>query len=103
MLCTSGFMDDLVFAHNGQGPDVQNILRQSDDYLTIMPKLRSTCDGRLICKTSYKERKAFLRYDSVQSRKIVLRFLVSQLTIFLREISVRRSSLSQVDRTINLR
>jgi len=32
-------------------------------YLTIMPKLRSTCDGRLICKTSYKECKAFLRYD----------------------------------------
>jgi len=44
-------------------------------YLTIMPKLRSTCDGRLICKTSYKERKAFLRYDlgttHLQSCKIV--------------------------------
>ena len=25
-----------------QGPDLQNILRQSYDYLTIMPKLRST-------------------------------------------------------------
>ena len=44
-------------------------------YLTIMPKLRSTCDGRLIYKTSYKERKAFLRYDlgttHLQSCKIV--------------------------------
>jgi len=30
------------------GPDLLNILRQSYDYLTIMPKLRSTYDGRLI-------------------------------------------------------
>ena len=42
------------------GPDSRNILRQSDDYLTIMPKLRSTYDGRLIYKTSYNEWKAFL-------------------------------------------
>ena len=78
-----------------QGPDLQNILRQSYDYLTIMPKLRSTYDGRLICKTSYKECKAFLRYTThLQSHKIVLRFPVSQLTIFLREILARRSSLS---------
>jgi len=28
-----------------QGPNLQNILRQSYDYLTIMPKLRSTYDG----------------------------------------------------------
>ena len=41
------------------GPDLQNILRQSYDYLTIMPKLRSTYDGRLIYKTSYNEWKAF--------------------------------------------
>ena len=47
------------------GPDLQNILRQSDDYLTIMPKLRSTYDGRLIYETSYEEREAFLRYDSL--------------------------------------
>ena len=46
------------------GPDLQNILRQSYDYLTIMPKLRSTYDGRLIYKTSYKEWKTFHRYDS---------------------------------------
>jgi len=42
-----------------QGPDLQNSLRQSYDYLRIMPKLRSTCDRRLIYKTSYKERKNF--------------------------------------------
>jgi len=48
-----------------QGPDLQNILqnilRQSYDYLTIMPKLRSTYDGRLIYKTFYNEWKAFHR------------------------------------------
>ena len=43
------------------GPDLQNILRQSYDYLTITTKLRSTCDGRLICKTPHKGRWAFLR------------------------------------------
>ena len=42
-----------------QGLDLQNILRQSYDYLTIMPKLRSTYDGCLIYKTSYEERMAF--------------------------------------------
>ena len=42
-------------------PDLQNILRQSYDYLTIMPKLRSTYDGRLTYKTSYDEWKAFHR------------------------------------------
>jgi len=45
------------------GPDLQNIFWQSYDYLTIMPKLQSTYNGRLIDKTSYKERKAFLGYD----------------------------------------
>jgi len=50
-----------------QGPDLQNILRQSYDYLTIMRKLLSTYDRRLIYnyKTSYEGRKAFLRYDSL--------------------------------------
>jgi len=43
------------------GPDSQNILQQSYDYLMIMAKLRSTYDGRLIYKTSYNERKAFHR------------------------------------------
>ena len=37
----------------------------SYDNLTIMPKLRSTYDGRLIYETSYEERRAFLRYDSL--------------------------------------
>ena len=48
-----------------QGPDLQNILRQSYDYLTIMPKLRSTYDERLIYKTSYEGCEALLRYDSL--------------------------------------
>jgi len=48
-----------------RGHDLQNILRQSYDYLTIMPKLRLTIyDGRLFYKTSYERRKVFLRYDS---------------------------------------
>jgi len=37
----------------------KNILRQSYDCLTIIPKLPSTYDGRLIYKTSYNEWKAF--------------------------------------------
>jgi len=41
------------------------IYKLSYDSLTIMPKLRSTYDGRLIYKTSYEGRKAFLRYDSL--------------------------------------
>ena len=36
----------------------------SYDNLTIMPKLRSTYDGRLIYKTCYNEWKAFHRQDS---------------------------------------
>jgi len=47
-----------------QGPDLQNILRRSYDYLTMMPKLRSTYDGRLVYKTSYNEWNAFHRHDS---------------------------------------
>jgi len=46
------------------GPDVQNILWQSYDCFTIMPKLRLTYYGRLIYKISYKGHKAFLRYSS---------------------------------------
>jgi len=41
------------------------IYKISYNNLTIMPKLRSTYDGRLIYKTSYEEHKAFLRYDSL--------------------------------------
>jgi len=37
-----------------------------------MPKLRSTYDGRLVYKTSYEERKAFIGYTiHLQSCKIV--------------------------------
>ena len=56
----------IVYIVNELGPDLQNILRQSYDYLTIIPgKLRSTYDRRLIHKTSYEKRKAFLRYNSL--------------------------------------
>jgi len=48
-----------------QDPDLQNILRQSYDYLSIMLKLQSTYDRRLIYKTSYERCEAFLRYDSL--------------------------------------
>jgi len=47
------------------GPNLQNILRQSYDFLTIMTMLHSTYDGRLIYKTSYEGSKAILKYDSV--------------------------------------
>jgi len=53
------------------GPDLQNILRQSYDYLTIIPKLRSTYDGHLIYKTSYEQRKAFLDTIHLQNCKTV--------------------------------
>jgi len=49
-----------------QRPDLQIILRHSYDDLTIMPKLRSTYDERLIYKTCYEERKAILRYEPLQ-------------------------------------
>jgi len=45
------------------GRDLQNILRQSYDYITTVPMLRSTCDGGLICQTYYEECSAFLRQD----------------------------------------
>jgi len=38
------------------------------DNLTIMPKLRSTYDGRLIFIRSHEEGKAFCRYDSLAKR-----------------------------------
>ena len=49
-----------------QGPDLQNILRQSYDH--PMPQLRSTNYAlglRLIYKASYEVREAFLGYDSL--------------------------------------
>jgi len=38
---------------------------------SIMPQLPSIYDGHLIYKTSYEERKAFLRYNSLAYRTIV--------------------------------
>ena len=40
-------------------------------YLTIMPKLRSTYDRRVIYKTFHKRRKAFSRTIHLQNRKII--------------------------------
>jgi len=62
---TAAISDDHIHLPVLLGPDLQNTLRQSYDYLTIMPKLRSTYDGRLIYKTSYEGRKALLMYDSL--------------------------------------
>jgi len=59
------YVDVLLECAELLGPDLQNILRQSCDYLTIVPNIRSTYDGRLIYKTSYKGRKAFLKCDSL--------------------------------------
>ena len=53
------------------GPDLQNILRQSYDYLMIMPKLRSTYDGRLISKHVTMNGKLFIGKIHVQNRNIV--------------------------------
>ena len=47
--------------HVNLRPDLQNILRQSYNYLTIKPKLRSTYNGHLIYRTSYEGYKAVLR------------------------------------------
>ena len=45
--------------------NLRDILRQSYDYLTIMPKLRSTYDRRLIYNAYHKGHKVFLRCDSL--------------------------------------
>jgi len=44
---------------------IGGIFLASYDYLTIMPKLRSTYDRLLIHKTAYEGRKAFLSYNSL--------------------------------------
>jgi len=41
------------------------IYKMSYDYLTIVPKLRSTYAVHLIYETYYEGRKVFLRYDSL--------------------------------------
>ena len=62
----------LYNSDNIWGRDLLNILRQSYEYLTIMPmpKLRLTYDGRLIYNTSYEWHKAFLGIIHLQNRKI---------------------------------
>ena len=58
--------------YNLLGPDLQNILRQSYDYLTIMAKLRPTYDRRLIYKKNpTKGARLFLGTIYLQSCKIV--------------------------------
>ena len=48
------------------------IYKISDDYLTIMPKLRSTYDGHLMYKTCHtKGARLFLGTIHLQSHKIV--------------------------------
>jgi len=59
------------------------------DYLTIILKLRSTYDRRLLHKTSYEGRKAFLWYNSLAKSSEIL--LVNLLTISLRDILTRLS------------
>ena len=48
----------IITSQRNLGPDLQNISRQSYDYLTIMPKLRSTYDKRLIYEISFDCRKS---------------------------------------------
>ena len=59
----AGIQGEVQYTFAVTGPDVT--YKISYDYLTIMPKLRSTSGGRLIYQTSYEERKTFLWYDSL--------------------------------------
>jgi len=53
------------------GLDLQDILRLSCDYLTMMRKLGSTYDWRLIYKISYEDARFFLHTVHLQNHKIV--------------------------------
>ena len=53
----------LTVTPNSEARFTKYLIRQSYDYLTIMPKLRSIYDGHLIYQTSNEEHKTFLRYD----------------------------------------
>jgi len=67
-LCPRFFGPPYTFMRRQKGNRSRSwgpIYKISYDNLMIMPKLRSTYDGRLIYKTSYEGRKAFLRYDSL--------------------------------------
>jgi len=62
----------MVIYDDALRPDLQNTLRQSYDNLTIMQKIRSIYDGRLIHKTSYEEpKKLFFCTIHLQNRKVV--------------------------------
>ena len=65
-MCVNNLRKVLTWKCNGQEPNAWwgPIYKISYDYLTIMPKLRSTYDGRLIYKITYNEWKAFHRQDS---------------------------------------
>ena len=56
-----------------QGPDLQNIVRQSYDYLTIMPKLRSTYIKIDVSFTKHLTKDAMLFSGTIHllNRKIV--------------------------------
>jgi len=53
------FLGNDATVSQNQGPDLQNILRQSYDYLTIMPKIRSTYDRHLIYKNILQRAQGF--------------------------------------------
>ena len=72
----------------------KKILRQSYDYLTIMPNLLSAYDGRRVYKTSYGRRKAVLGTVRLKDRKIAYDSVCELAYEFLREILARRSSLA---------
>jgi len=66
------------------GSDLQNILRQSYDYLTIMPKFLLTYDKCLIYKISYDYRKINLRHNCAKSydkQRAVLRQYIIIITL----------------------
>ena len=82
-LCTSGFMDDVMFAHNGQGPDLQNILRLSYDNAKVTINLRRTSNSQNILQ--WMESFSWVRFTC----KIVIsseRVFVNLLTVLLRQI-----------------
>ena len=85
------------------GPDLRNISRQSYDYLMIMTKLRSTNEGRFNLQNILRRTQGFCQArftcKIVRSSETVF---INQLVIFLRGISARFKSRSQVDLTINL-
>ena len=54
------------------GPDLQNILQQSYDYLMIMPKLRLAYDGLIFYEKSFEQCKARFTFTIARLSEIVL-------------------------------